>query len=544
METQDNRKLARELKDNLSRLMEKRKTWETHWQEVADLFLTRKSDITEGHTRGDKRNLQVFDATGTHSLELLSSILHGSLTSSSQRWFTLRFKNAVLQDDDTAKEWLQNSTDKMYLAFNRSNFQQEIFELYHDISCFGTGTMFIEADDDDVIRFSTRHIKESYIAENSRGIVDCIYRRFKITAKAAADKFGLENLSKALQTLYKNSMFDEVEICHVVKPRDVYNPRKLDKGNMPFVSTYFEMETDHIISHGGGFREFPYVVVRWLKSSNEVYGRSPAQNSLPDAKVLNKIVEIQLQAAAKILNPPLLVPDDSAILPVRTSAGSLNFYRSGSRDKITPLQTGANPALGFNLEEQRRKSIGKAFHIDQLLMQESNSNRTVTATEIQQKQDERLKMLGPVVGRIQSEMLNPLIGRVFSIMLRGNHFIPAPEILANQEIEIEYISNMALSQKGTQLSGIMRGMEIFSSLSQSMPITDYIDENGLAKELINILGLSAKMIRSDDEVQEIRANRQEQQMQQAQMQQAMAESQMAKNAAPAVKAINETTNKQ
>jgi hypothetical protein len=208
------------------------------------------------------------------------------------------------------------------------------------------------------------------------------------------------------------------------------------------------------------------------------------------------------------------------------------------------LHTGANPALGFNLEEQRRKSIGKAFHIDQLLMQEGNSSRTVTATEVQQKQDERLKMLGPVVGRIQSEMLNPLIVRVFSIMLRGNHFIPAPEILANQEIEIEYISNMALSQKGTQLSGIMRGMEIFSSLSQSMPITDYIDENGLAKELINILGLSAKMIRSDDEVQEIRANRQEQQAQQAEMQQAMAESQMAKNAAPAVKAINETTNKQ
>ncbi len=67
-----------------------------------------------------------------------------------------------------------------------------------------------------------------------------------------------------------------------------------------------------------------------------------------------------------------------------------------------------------------------------------------------------------------------------------------------------------------------------------------IDENGLVKELINILGLSAKMIKSDDEVQEIRANRQEQQMQQAQMQQALEESQVAKNAAPAVKAINET----
>ena len=541
METQDNKKFARELKDNLSRLMEKRKTWETHWQEVADYFLTRKSDITERHTKGDKRNLQVFDATGTHSLELLASSLHGSLTSASNKWFSLRFKNSAVNDDDTAKEWLEDSAGKMFLAFHRSNFQQEIFEAYHDLICFGTAAMFIEADDDDMIRFSTRHIKEIYIAENGKGLVDCIYRRFTITAKAAADKFGLENLSRNLQAIYKNSMFDEVELCHVVKPRDIYDPRKIDKKNMPYVSTYFEMETDHIISHGG-FREFPYVVPRWLKSSNEVYGRSPAQNSLPDIKVLNKMVEIQLQAAAKQINPPLLIPDDSAILPVRTAPGSLNFYRSGSRDKIEPLNIGANNPLGLNLEQQRRESIGKAFHIDQLLIQESP--RQMTATEVSTRQDEKLKILGPVMGRLQSEMLNPLIVRVFQIMLRGNHFIQAPPILANQEIEIEYVSPMALAMKSQQLNGIMRGMEIFGSLSQTMPVTDYIDENGLVKELIDILGLSAKMIKSDDEVQEIRANRQEQQMQQAQMQQAMQEAQVAKDAAPMVKTLNEQTEQQ
>jgi hypothetical protein len=512
METQDNKKFARELKDNLSRLMEKRKTWETHWQEVADYFLTRKSDVTESHTRGDKRNLQVFDATGVRALELLSSSLHGSLTSASSRWFTLRFKDAVLNEEDSAREWLEDSQDKMYMALNRSNFQQECFEIYHDLVCFGTAALFIESDDEDIIRFSSRHIKEIYIAENGKGLVDCIYRRFTITAKAAADKFGLENLSKNLQTLYKK--------------------------NMPFVSTYFEMETDHIISHGG-FREFPYVVPRWLKSSNEVYGRSPAQSSLPDVKVLNKMVEIQLEAAAKQINPPLLVPDDSAILPVRTAPGSLNYYRSGSRDKIEPLNIGANNPLGLNLEDQRRESIGKAFYIDQLLIQEASS-RTLTATEVQARQEERLKILGPVMGRLQSEMLNPLIVRVFNIMLRGKHFIEVPPILANQEIEIEYISPMAIAAKSSQLSSIMRGMEIFGTISQVSPVIDYLDSNGLVKELIKILGLPARMIKSDEEVEEVRAERQEQQAQQMQMQQAMQEAQVAKDAAPAVKAINET----
>jgi len=144
------------------------------------------------------------------------------------------------------------------------------------------------------------------------------------------------------------------------------------------------------------------------------------------------------------------------------------------------------------------------------------------------------------MGRLQSEMLNPLIVRVFNIMLRGKHFIEVPPILANQEIEIEYISPMAIAAKGNQLSSIMRGMEIFGTISQVSPVMDYLDSNGLVKELIKILGLPARMIKSDAEVEEMRAERQEQQAQQMQMQQAMQEAQVAKDVAPAVKAINET----
>jgi hypothetical protein len=538
----ENKKLARELKANLSRLIDTRKNFESHWQECADLFLPRKADITEKHTRGDKRNLQIYDSSPTHSLELLASSLHGTITSSSTRWFNLRFKNAVLNDSDEAREWLESAEEMMYMAFARSNFQQEIHECYFDLLCFGTAAVFLESDSDDIIRFNSRHIKEIFIAEDARGAINCIYRKFKITAKAAVEKWGLENLSKNIQSLYKNSPFDDVELCHIVKPREIYDPKKLDKINMPFISIYLEMESENIISESG-FREFPYLVPRWLKSSNEVFGRSPAMSCLPDVKVLNKLVETQLLAAAKSINPPLLIPDDSAVLPIRTSPGSLNFYRAGARDKIEPLNIGADVGLGLNLEEARRKSIAKAFFVDQLLIQEASS-RTLTATEVQARQEERLKVLGPTMGRLQRELLQPMITRVFNIMLRNGHFIEAPKILTNQEIEIEYISSMALAQKASQLSGIMRGMEIFGSISQVAPVMDYLDSNGLVKELIKILGLPATMIKSDAEVQNIRAERQEQQAQQAEMQQAMQEAQVAKDAAPVVKQLNEATNKQ
>ena len=122
-------------------------------------------------------------------------------------------------------------------------------------------------------------------------------------------------------------------------------------------------------------------------------------------------------------------------------------------------------------------------------------------------------------------------------MLRNQLFLPAPEILTKQELQIEYVSPMALAQRSQELQSIMRGLELFGSLAQTMPVMDYLSENGLVKQVSKILGLPAKLLRSDSEVEQIRADRQAQQQQQMQMEQAVQESQVAKNAAPAAKVL-------
>ena len=304
---------------------------------------------------------------------------------------------------------------------------------------------------------------------------------------------------------------------------------------MPFQSIYFEYESGHIISIGG-FKESPYVIPRYLKASTEQYGRSPGMNCLPDVKVLNKMVENSLKAAAKQIDPPLLIPDDGMLAPVRMSPGSINYYRSGSRDRIEPLNINANNATTLNAENQRRDAIVKMFHVDQLVISE---NRNMTATEVLQRQEEKMRILGPVLGRLQSELLSPLIIRIFNIMLRKGLFQPAPDILQSQELNIEYVSPMALAQRSQELQSIMRGLELFGSLGQTMPVMDYIDENGFIKQIIDILGLPAKMIKSDAQVQQIREERAAEQQQQMEMQQQLAESQMAKNAAPLAKVVQD-----
>ena len=526
--------LTKKLLTRFSRLAGQRQNWETHWQEVADYMMPRKSDVTKKRTRGDKRMELIFDSSPLQALELLAASLHGMLTNPSTPWFTLRFKQDNVDQEDEAKLWLESATDAMYTAFNRSNFQQEIFELYHDLITFGTAAMFIEEDEEDFIKFSTRHIDEVYIAENDKGRIDTIYRRFNLSARAVVQKFGTA-VSQDILVLEKKDPYKEVEIVHAVYPRADFNPTKKDKKNMPFESVYMEYKNGNELSVSG-FKEFPFVVPRYLKASHEIYGRSPAMTALPDVKMLNEMVKTTIKAAQKQVDPPLLVPDDGFLLPVITVPGGLNFYRSGTRDRIEPLNIGANNPLGLNMEEQRRDAIRAVFYVNQLMMQQGPQ---MTATEVIQRNEEKMRLLGPVLGRLQSELLKPLIDRVFAILLRNDMLPPAPEFLSGKDIEIEYVSPLAKAQKSSELQSIMRAIEILGSMQNIAPVFDYVNFDNLVKHLADIVGMPQKLLKSQNQVnaeREQAAAQAEQQQQMAQMQQV---AQAGGDIAPLAKALPE-----
>ena len=523
--------LAKNLLKRFDRLKSQRQNWESHWQEVADYMQPRKADVTKTRSRGDKRTELIFDSSPLQSVELLAASLHGMLTNPSTPWFSLRFKEEDMEFEDEAKEWLESATETMYAAFNKSNFQQEIFELYHDLITFGTAAMFIEEDDEDILKFSTRHINEIFIAENEKGRIDTVFRKFKLSARAAIQKFG--DVSANIATVAKKDPYEEIEILHAVYPRSDFNPKKQDKQNMPFESVYLDASSGDELSVSG-FREFPFVVPRYLKASHEIYGRSPAMTALPDVKMLNEMSKTTIKSAQKQVDPPLLVPDDGFILPVRTVPGGLNFYRAGTRDRIEPLNIGANTPLGLNMEEQRRNSIRNAFYVNQLMMQQGPQ---MTATEVIQRNEEKMRLLGPVLGRLQSELLKPLIDRAFALILRKNLFRPAPEFLAGKDIEIEYVSPLAKAQKSSELQSIMRAIEIMGSLSNVAPVFDHINMDKLVRHLADIVGVPQKILKPQSELNAERQQAQAQQEQMMQMQQLQQVAEAGGKIAPLAKAL-------
>ena len=524
------------LMSRFSTLQKHRANWEHHWQEIADYIIPRKADITKKRTSGDKRTELIFDGTAIHAAELMSASLHGMLTNAASPWFALRYTNDEFEEDDEANEWLHKASDVMYREISRSNFHEAIHELYTDLVCFGTGVLFIDHDKDDRLRFSTRHISECYLAEDEMGRVDTVYREFKISARAAIKQFGFENVGKNIAKIYKADPNEEIKLLHIVMPRDERDPVMLDSKNKPYASIYMDPEEKVILSESG-YDEFPYCVPRYLKSSfeNQGYGRSVAMSALSDVKMVNKMSEVVIRAAQLHIHPPLMVPDDGFHMPVRTVPGGLNFYRSGSRDRIEPLNIGGNNPIGQEQLEQRRQAIRAAFYVDQLIM---GNSPNMTATEVIQRTEEKMRLLSPALGRMQAELLHPLINRIFALLTKRKAFEAALEFMQSGEVDIEYVSPMAKAQRSSDVQSAMQLFGFLQPLMQIDPsVIDYLDIDGLSEHIIKVTNVPATVVRGKSEVEELRQQRASQQQQQAEMEQTMQLSEAAGNAAPALRAV-------
>ena len=481
-----------------------RGTWEDHWQEILDYVMPRKADIVTKRTKGEKRAEILFDSTAITSSNLLAASLQGTLTSSSLQWFHIRTRTPELNRERDVQLFLEDSAKRMYDAFNDSNFNTEVHEMYLDLVTIGTGALFVEEGlegyEKSGLHFKALHIAEFYIQENTKGFIDTLYRKYKLTARQAVQEFGEENVGEKILQANKEKPDKNFNFIHAVEPTADYE-KQMGKANtrLPFHSCHV-CEEDKMIVRGGGYNEFPYLVVRWSKATGEVYGRSPSYNALPDIKTLNKAVELGLKAWSKAIDPPLLVQDDGVIGRVRMTPGGITVIRNDSA--VKPFIGGANMQLNDFKENQLRTAIRQAYYSDQLQLQQGPQ---MTATEVQVRYELMQRLLGPTLGRFQSEFLNPLIERVFGLMVRANALQELPEILDGQTIDIEFVGPLARSQRMEEAVAVERLYQLAMQVTQLDPnVMDVIDHDKAIRMRAELLGVPKNILRGIEEVNQMR----------------------------------------
>lgn len=531
--------LREHLNQRYSALKTERSSWESHWRELSEYVMPRRGRfLMADYNKGSKRNTKILDNTGTLAARTLASGMMAGITSPSRPWFRLTTPDPGMMDYAPVKTWLHDVETILREIFTRSNFYNALHTLYTEHGVYGQAPILIDEDYEDVIRAYQMTCGSYYMAVSDRNIVDTIYREMPLTVKQVVQWFGLENVSQTVKNLYEKSNYDAtVKVIHAIEPNDRRNRAFKDKRNMAYRSIYWEDGQDKQGKFllNSGYREFPGMAPRWDVIGNDVYGRSPAMDALGDIKQLQAEQKHKAHGIEKLVNPPMVGPASLDGRVSNTLPGGVTYL-----DVLTGQQ-GFVPAYQIQPQIQHltldiqdvRQRISRAFYEDLFLMLAQSDRREITAREVEERHEEKLLMLGPVLERLHDELLDPAIDRTFNIALRAGILPEPPEELAGQALRVEYISIMAQAQKLIGTASMERFSGFVGNLAAVNPeVLDKYDMDQAVDEYADMTGVPPRIVRSDDDVVRMRQER-------AQQQQALQQAQMGMAAAQGAKVLSE-----
>lgn len=551
--------LCQRLKRRLSHLERDRTSWEPHWRELADHFKPRSGNWynQSTETRGGKKTAQsmMINNTPLRGARTLAAGMMAGLTSPARPWFRLMTPDPALTEYAPVKEWLWTVEQRMRAVLSKSNVYRVLPTMYGELGVFGITSAVGLEDGQDTIRLQPWEIGSYWCAQDSTLRVDTAYRLIKMTVRQMVQEFGFEKCSARVQNMFKGGQWEQwIDVYQAIEPNDERLIGRAGAAGMSVRSVYWEKggDSDKVASQRG-FNESPLFVPRWIAEGNNAYGDSPAMDALGDAKALQFEERRKAQSLDKLVDPPMTAPTSLRNARVSLLPGDVTYVDvNQSNQGYRPVYE-IKPDIQWQTQSIRdiEERINSAMYADLFLMLANTDRRQITAREIEERHEEKLLQLGPVLERMNDELLDPLIDRVFAIMVRqsqpfwdgkldGVPPLPVPpDDLKGIDLKVEYISILAQAQKMVGIQAADRLIAFAGNLmaiKQDPSVLDKIDTDQSIDEYADMLGVSPTMVLSDDKVAEIRAGR----AQAAQMQQMAAMAQPIDQMAGAVKKLGET----
>jgi Bacteriophage head to tail connecting protein len=534
--------LRQKLEQDVVSLQMFRFSWWIHWAELAKYILPRRYHwlvVANRTNRGFPINQYIIDPTGTIAARNLASGMLAGMASPTRPWFKFTVADEKLMQVKEVKMWLETVQNRIYHVLSRSNFYDCLSVMYFDLVVFGTAVMIIYDDPKSIIRCYNPCAGEYYLGTSARLQVDTMARKFTFTINQIVEMFGIDNVTASTKSQYESrgaSGQTEKVISHVIQPNIPSNDSEgkdswLVPKKFKWREVYWEWgsgaERPLAIR---GFNECPFIAPRWDTTSNDAYGRGPAMDALPDIKQLQFETARKNEGIEKEVRPPMVADVSLKNAPTSTLPGGITFASNlGRQENFKPAYQ-VTPKLNnitedIKLVQERIKNI---FFNDFLLMI-SQLDTVRTATEIDERREEKMLMLGPVVERNQGEALDPSLERVYAIMDRKGMFPPPPPIIAGMPIQIQYVSKFAQAQRATVTTSIERFFQFTGSIGAAVP--DAFDNADIDRGIQiygDALHVPAAVVRDQKEVAQMRLKRQKDQQQQQMLQESMAGAQGAK----------------
>ena len=508
---------------------DRQSSWDSHYQELGNYILPRRYRLTSSeHNDGKKKQSYIIDSTGTRAARTLRAGMHSGSTNPARPWFRLATPDPDMMEFGAVKEWLFLVEKRMRDKFLRSNLYNALPVLYGDAGVFGTAAMAFMEDFEDGMRFYPFLVGTYALATNERNQVDTIVRENKMTVRQIVTRFGdktagpntrWDNFSTTVRNMWDNQHYEQtIDVVHCVLPNPDADPSKLAAKFKPWQSTYYEAadNKDDVFLRESGFDEFPILAPRWEVAGDDTYGSSPGMESLGDIKALQTLHRRKAEAIDKQVRPPMTAPSALRGKAATQLPGGITFLdvREGQKG-FRPSYEVKPEIQGMLLDIQdHQQRISSTFYEDLFLMLATSDRRQITAREIEERHEEKLIMLGPVLERMYDELHDPLINRTFNLMLKQGEIPPPPPELEDVDLKVEYISIMAQAQKAVATASIDQFAGYISRVAQAQAafgrppdVLDKFDIDQSVDEYGDFVGVPPTLIRSDEAVAKIRKDR-------------------------------------
>lgn len=522
---QDN-SLQSQLRQRISSLKEVRDEYLDEWRDDADFvlgYMPRPLVKSDGGDRKIReRNEFLMNEQALWANNVLASGMMAGITSPARKWFELTTPDQEMMEYAPVKNWLSRVEERMMMIFARSNFYRASHSLYFQMGAFGQGVMTGFEDFRDVVRFENYDIGSYLLAKDGYGRIDRFYREYTMTVREAVTRFGYDNLPQAYKTQFNNNELESlIQVVHCIEPNDMRKVASPLARDMAWRSVYLDADNDsHPPLMQSGFNSQPFFAPRWTVIGEDVYATQyPAFNAMGTNKALQVEELDKATAIEKQHNPPLVGDASLQNGGVDLIAGGITFAAGMSQTGKPGLSPVYNVAPNVNhlMEDIRDKEarISQAFYADLFLMVSNMDRRNVTATEIAERKEEKLLMLGPTLERINDEFLDPVIDRVFDIAMRKGVLPPPPQELqrdGGMDLGIEYISVLAKAQKAVSTESMDVTAAFITNLSQfDQSALDKLNTDEMIDEYARAKGAPPSIIRTNDDAETIRQQRREQQ---------------------------------
>lgn len=538
MSYRDNPDKLRDLRNRYETLLARRKPWDAAYQDLATYFLpTRYRSESRRDDNSPLLNTAPVDSTGILAMRTLAAGMQGGMTSPARPWFSLKMSDDAAGENTDARLWLDEVLRRMRNIFHRSNFYNAIHTIYSELGTFGTAFMFEFADLRHGFRFVPLTAGQYVLDTDERGRVDTVIRSMRMSARQMVREFGPDNVPslvrKALERPALNA--ERWTVMHAVCPRNDRAPFRHDAENKPWASVYWCEASDagsagraHLLRESG-FDEFPGFGPRWDVMAEDVYGRSPAMDVLPDCRMLQQMGITTLKAIHKSVDPPMSVSAGLRAVGLDITAGGLNYVEAmpgqSPQAAVPLLQVRPDIQSARVAMQDVQNQIRMGLYNDLFRMLMGSDRRQVTATEIDAKEEEKMILIGPVLERLHDELFIPLIDRTFNLMSRLDMFPPAPPELEGRGVHVEFVSLLAQAQKIVSTGAVSQFVGFIGQTAQAWPeALDAVDIDNVATRFGEYLGVESSIVRSVDDrilLRQQRAQAQEQAMQQAEAAAAM-----------------------